>query len=95
MRDFSIYYSGSCFEIGDTPELVEKRVRERITALGKVFRIDAKRLDSDDKSPRGENYVVTFEGEFTVQAETKEKAENKAYDIVGHLGQVSVAAFER
>ncbi len=81
--------------MGSTPEQVEKRVRDRITPLGKVFRIDAEPLRPDDKTPTGENYVVSFEGEFTVEAETKEKAENKAYDTVAHLGQVTVVAFEK
>ncbi len=95
MKDFNVYYSGSRFEIGSTPEQVEKRVRDRIMPLGRVFRVDAEPLRPDDKTSAGENYVVSFEGEFTVQAETKEKAENRAYDTVSHLGQVTVVAFER
>ncbi len=95
VKDFSIYYSGSCFEIGDTPKQAEKRVRDRITPLGKVFRVDVEPLRPGDKTPTGEDYVVRFEGEFTVQAETKEKAESKSYDIVAYLGQVTVTAFEK
>ena len=95
VKDFSVYYSGAYFETGDTPEQAEKKVHERMAPHGKVFRIDAASLRPDDKTPTGENYVVSFEGEITVQAETKEKAENKAYDILAHLGQVTVVAFER
>ncbi len=95
MKDFSIYYSGLRFETGDTPEQVEKRVRDRVSARGKVFRIDAEPLRSDDRTPAGENYVVSFEGEVTVQAETKEKAENQAYDMLADLGQVTPVAFDK
>ncbi len=37
---------------------------------------------------------MSFGGEITVQAESKEKAESQAYDRLAHLGQVTVVAFE-
>ena len=42
-----------------------------------------------------ENYVVSFEGEIEVGAETKELAENQAYDRLSHLGQITVMAFKK
>ena len=42
-----------------------------------------------------ENYVVSFEGEIEVGVETKELAENQAYDRLAHLGQVTVMVFKK
>ena len=42
-----------------------------------------------------ENYMVSFEGEIEVQAETKVNAENQVYDQLSHLGQVTVEAFKK
>ncbi len=42
-----------------------------------------------------ENYIVSFEGEITVEAETKVNAENQAYDQLSHLGQITVVAFKK
>lgn len=46
-----------------------------------------------ENNHKEENYVVSFEGEIMVQAESKEKAENQAYDRLASLGQVAVMAF--
>ncbi len=64
-----------------------------MTSFGNVFEIEATPLHSDESNLRGENYVVSFEGEITVQAETEVKAENQAYDRLASLGQVTVMAF--
>ena len=37
---------------------------------------------------------MSFEGEITLQAETKEEAENRAYDMLAALGQITVVALE-
>jgi len=52
-------------------------------------------LDSREKNPGEENYVVSFEGEIEVGADTKELAENQAYDQLAHLGQITLAAFKK
>jgi hypothetical protein len=38
---------------------------------------------------------ICFEGEITVEAETKELAENQAYDRLSHLGQITVVVFKK
>ena len=94
MNTFKVYYSGACFENGGSRELAEKKVHDRVAIMGKVFRIEARLLRSDEKEYSDGNYVVSFEGEITVQAESKELAENQAYDRLSHLGQVTVMAFK-
>jgi hypothetical protein len=93
MDNFRVYYSGACFESGDSPEQVEKKVHDRIASLGKVFRIEAAPLRPEEKEFSEGNYVVSFEGEIMAEAQTKEEAENQAYDRLAHLGQVTVVAF--
>ena len=95
MNNFRVYYSGACFESGDSPEKVEKKVHNKIASMGKMLDIEATALHSDDKDFKQGNYVVSFEGEITVQAETKELAENQAYERLSHLGQITVVAFEK
>ena len=94
MNNFRVYYSGACFESGGSREQVEKKVHDRVAIMGKVFRIEARLLHPDEKEYSDENYVVSFEGETTVQAETEVDAENQAYDRLSHLGQVTVMAFK-
>lgn len=93
MSSFRVHYSGACFESGDSRERTEKKVHDRVVSLGEVFEIEATPLRSDESSLTEKKYVVGFEGEITVQAESKEKAENQAYDRLAHLGQVTVVAF--
>jgi hypothetical protein len=95
MENFSVYYSGACFETGDSREQVEKKVYDKIAPLGEVLDIEATFLHSDQRNLGEENYVVGFEGEITVEAETKELAENQAYDQLSHLGQITVMAFKK
>jgi hypothetical protein len=52
-------------------------------------------LHPDQRNLGEENYVVGFEGEIEVGAETKELAENQAYDQLSHLGQITVMAFKK
>ena len=78
MDNFRVYYSGACFERGDSPEQVEKKVHDKIASLGEVLGIEATFLHPDQRDLGGENYVVGFEGEIEVGAETKEMAENQA-----------------
>ena len=74
--------------------MAEKKVRDRVAIMGQVFRIEARLLRSDESNHKGENYVVSFEGEITVEAESKELAEDQAYDRLSHLGRVTVMAFK-
>jgi hypothetical protein len=95
MDNFRVYYSGACFESGDSREQVEKKVHDKIASLGEVFGIEATFLHPDQINLGGENYVVGFEGEITVEAETKDQAENQGYDLLSHLGQITVVAFKK
>ena len=95
MGNFSVYFSGVCFESGDSPEQVEKKVRDKVTSLGEVLSVEATFPHADERDPGKENYVVSFEGEIAVQAETREKAENRGYDLLSHLGQITVLAFKK
>jgi len=89
------HYSGAFFENGDYREWVERRVQDKIASLGEVLDIEATFLHPDQRDLGGENYVVGFEGEIEVGAETKELAENQAYDQLSHLGQITVVAFKK
>ena len=95
MNNFLVYYSGGCFERGDSPEQAEKKVYDKVSSLGNVLRIEATVLHPDERNPREENYIVSFEGEIMVEAETKVNAENQVYDQLSHLGQVTVEAFKK
>jgi len=95
MDKFKVYYSGACFERGDSLEQVERRVQDKIASLGEVFGNEATFLHLDQRDLGGENYVVSFEGKIEVEAETKELAENQAYDQLSHLGQITVVAFKK
>lgn len=95
MDNFRVHYSGACFERGDSLEQVERRVHDKIANLGEVLGIEARHLRPDEKEYSNGNYVVKFEGEIEVGAETKELAENQAYDQLSHLGQVTVEAFKK
>ena len=95
MNNFRVYYSGACFEKGDSLEQVERRVHDKVASHGEVLDIEATPLDSREKNPGEENYVVSFEGEIEVGADTKELAENQAYDQLAHLGQITLAAFKK
>ena len=94
MNSFRVRYSGACFESGNSREQVEKRVHDRVAPLGEVFGIEATPLRSDESNLQAENYVLSFEGEISVQAETDVEAENQAYDRLSGLGQITVVAFE-
>ena len=80
MNNFKVFYSGACFETGNSREQVEKKVHDRVASLGEVFGIEASPIHHAGNNHKEENYVVSFEGEITVQAETEIKAENQAYD---------------
>jgi hypothetical protein len=95
MENFLVYYSGGCFESGDSREQVERRVQDKIGSLGEVLDIEATFLHPDQRDLGGENYVVGFEGEIEVGAETKELAENQVHDRLSHLGEVTVEAFKK
>ena len=74
--------------------MAEKKVHDRVASLGELFEIEARPLRPDESNFKGENFVVSFEGEITIQAESKELAENQAYDRLSRLGQVTVMAFK-
>jgi hypothetical protein len=95
MDNFLVYYSGGCFERGDSPEQAEKKAYDRVSSLGNVLRIEATATHPDESNLGEENYIVSFEGEIMVEAETKVNAENQVYDQLSHLGQVSVEAFKK
>ena len=94
MNDFVVIYSGACFESGYSPEQVERKIQDKMAHLGKVLDIEAEALRPDERKFGEGNYVVSFEGEITLQAESKEQAENKVNDMLAHLGQITVVAFE-
>ena len=95
MDNFRVLYSGACFERGDSPEQVERRVHDKIAILGEILGTEATALHPDLITLGEENYIVSFEGKITVQAETQVKAENQAYDQLSHLGQITVMAFKK
>ena len=80
MSNFKVFYSGACFETGNSREQVEKRVHDRIASLGEITKIEAFPIHPAGNNHKGENYVVSFEGEITVQAEEQVQAENQAYN---------------
>jgi hypothetical protein len=86
MENFRVYYSGACFESGDSSEQVEKRVHDKIAPLGEVLGIEGTVLHPDGKEYLEGNDIVSFEGEITVEAETQAEAENQGYDLLSHLG---------
>ena len=94
ISSFMVHYAGACFETGDSPEQVEGKVHDRVDRLGDVLEIEATALHSDKDNPDAENYVVRFEGEMMIQAETDVEAENQAYDRLAHLGYVNTVAFK-
>ncbi len=79
MDKFTVYFSGACFESGDSPEQVEKKVHDRVASVGEVFNVGVTSPRPGESDMGKENYVISFEGEITVQAETREKAENQGY----------------
>jgi hypothetical protein len=95
MSNFRVHYSGACFENGDSREKAEKKVYDRMASIGKIFDIEASVLHPDEKNLGEGNYIVSFEGEIMVQAESREKAENQAYDRLSHLGQITIVAFKK
>ena len=95
MDNFRVHYSGAHFETGDSPEQVERRVQDKVVSTGKLLAIEAMLLHPDEKEYSEGNYVVSFEGEIEVQAETQVEAENQAYDQLSHLGQITVVAFKK
>ncbi len=94
MNKFRVHFSGAFFESGSSRERVEKRVRRKGASIGKVFDIEASPIHPAGNNNKEENYVLSFEGEITIQAESKEKAENQAYDWLANLGQVTVVALK-
>jgi hypothetical protein len=93
--NYLVYYSGGSFERGDSPEQAEKKAYDKVSSLGNVLRIEATVLHPDQRDLGEENYVVGFEGVITLEAETKELAENQAYDQLSHLGQITMMAFKK
>ena len=71
------------------------RVQDKVVILGEMLGIETRLLHPDQRDHGEENYVVSFEGEIEVGAETKELAENQAYDRLSHLGQITVVAFKK
>ncbi len=94
MNNFRVHYSGTTFASEDSIEEAKKRVHDRMISLGKIFDIQAIPLHPDDKEFKEGNYMVSFEGEIKVQAETKKKAESQAYDRLSNLGQITVSVFK-
>ncbi len=94
METYSVHYSGACFERGDSTEQVKRRIHDKIDCLGKVLGIEAAAIHPDLRTLGEENYVITFEGEITVEAKTRELAESQAYDRLSYLGQITVVAFK-
>ena len=74
---------------------MERRLHDKIAILGEILGIEATPLHPDLITVGEENYIVSFEGKITVQAETQVKAENQAYDQLSHLGQITVMAFKK
>lgn len=74
---------------------MEKKVYDKVSSLGNVLRIEATVLHPDQRDLGEENYVVSFEGEIVIEAESREKAENQAYDRLSLLGQITVVAFKK
>ena len=95
MKNFRVHYSGARFEKGDSIEQAERRVHNTVASHGEVLDIEAAPLDSKEKNHGEENYVVSFQGEIEVGAETQVEAENQAYDRLSHLGQITVMAFKK
>jgi len=95
MNDFVVFYSGACFESGDSLEQVEKKLQDKIAPFGEVLGVEATLLHPNERDSIEENYVVSFEGEIAVQADTREKAENQGYDLLSHLGQITAVAFKK
>ena len=95
MDNFLVYYSGACFERGESLEQAEKKAYEKVSSLGNVLRIEATVVHPPDENNGEENYIVSFEGDVVVEAETKVNAENQVYDQLSHLGQVTVEAFKK
>ncbi len=93
MNNFRVHYSGTSFASGSSVEDVKKKVHDRMASVGKIFDIQAIPLRPDEKF-KEENYMVSFEGEIIVQAETKKKAENQAYDRLSNLGQITISVFK-
>jgi len=52
-------------------------------------------LHPDQRDIGGENYVVSFEGEITVEVETQGQAEDQGNDLLSHLGRITVVAFKK
>ena len=94
MNEFRVYYSGACFERGESAEQVKRKIHNKIDCLGGVLSVEATPIHPDVRTLGEENCVVTFEGEIMVQAESKELAENQAYDQLSYLGQITVMAFK-
>ena len=95
MKNLRVYYSGACFERGDSPEQAEKKVHDKVASLGELLGIEATPLHPDEKSLGEGNYIGSFEGEFTVQAETKEQAENQVYGQLSSVEQITVVALKK
>ena len=74
---------------------MERRVHDKVASTGELLGIEATALHPDEKEYSEGNYVVSFEGEIEVQAETQVKVENQAYDQLSHLGQITVMAFKK
>ena len=95
MDNYLVYYSGGCLERGDSPEQAEKKAYDKVSSLGNVLRIEATVLHPDKKEYSEGDYMVSFEGDIEVQAETKVNAENQVSDRLSHLGEVTVEAFKK
>jgi hypothetical protein len=55
MDNFRVYYSSACFERGDSPEQVKKKIHDKIASLGEVLGVEATALHSDQRNLGEEN----------------------------------------
>ncbi len=60
MNNFLVYYSGGCFERGDSPEQAEKKVYDKVSSLGDVLRIEATAVHPDESESWGRELYCQF-----------------------------------
>ena len=95
MNSFLVYYSGECFSNGDSAEEAERKVYDKISCVGEALDINATAVHPDESNLAKENYIVSFEGEIVIEAESKLNAENQGYAQLSHIGEVTIEAFKK